>query len=50
MRLIDTEDLIAYVKSTGLGTGPDTSQKDIIQAIESCPIAYDWPELEVPHE
>lgn len=41
MRLIDADDLISYIKSTGLGTGIDTSQKDIIEAIKNCPIAYD---------
>lgn len=41
MRLIDADDLISYIKSTGLGTGIDTSQEDIIEAIKNCPIAYD---------
>lgn len=41
MRLIDADTLIGYVESTGLGAGLDTSQEDIIEAIERCPLAYD---------
>lgn len=41
MRLIDADDLITYIKSTGLGTGIDTSQEDIVKAIEACPVVYD---------
>ena len=41
MKLINADDLIVYVKSTGLGAGTDTSQKDIVEAIENCPVAYD---------
>lgn len=41
MRLIDTDDLIRYIKSAGLGTGIETEQEDIIKAIESCPVVYD---------
>ena len=41
MRLIDADDLVAYIKSTGLGTGVDTSQEDVVKVIESCPTAYD---------
>lgn len=41
MRLIDADNLIIYIKSTGLGTGIDTSQEDIVKAIEACPVAYD---------
>lgn len=40
MRLIDADNLITYIKSTGLGTGIDTSQEDIVKAIEACPVAY----------
>lgn len=39
MRLIDADNLITYIKSTGLGTGIDTSQEDIVKAIEACPVA-----------
>ncbi len=41
MRLIDADTLIGYVESTGFGAGLDTSQEDIIEAIERCPLAYD---------
>ena len=41
MRLIDADTLIGYVESTGLGAGLDTSQEDIIEAIERCPLSYD---------
>ncbi len=37
MRLIDADDLISYIESTGLGTGENNSQKEIIEAIEDCP-------------
>lgn len=41
MRLIDADELIAYIESTGLAAGTDTSQEDIIKAIETCTSAYD---------
>lgn len=48
MRLIDADNLITYIKSTGLGTGIDTSQEDIVKAIEACPVdyaTYNFPDL-----